>query len=512
MKKVLLFVSFLILAFVWATPTQINAQDILDVAAVPPGNLNEVINGDTLAGGLRAHPDRIYRLTRGNVYQLTEPLKINGNLMMIATDGDARPPVLAPAILADNSSIDHFFNFIGEGAEVDLSDLYLLGVRADQTWLGWSDGMRLAADRISLKLRRVIFEAFSNVGLTASGQWTKMDVQDCVFRNLQHTGSWFGGQPMRGPGTIAMDTVKFINNTFFCNNSYIWDIRGYDKYSVFEHNTVVYGVVNPFLIRQASNIHMKNNVFYSVHAFGGNPTHVIDGWFLNYPDTAASSIFRVRGNDADSYWAKLWATTISGPEAFVNEAAGVTLDMFDPTMRVSDVQNNAYHYPQELWDFYDAYNDTTTIADSINVPVYGDAAGKRDLVRRIMVKPRWITDYAQWTLDSLFPAVGATSMYANNTDMDPGFNAEINAHLAQLTNYIWEISTGHIDDVTWHYYGSSGQLYPPQWPLPENLAYSNGAMQAAGTDGFALGDLNWFPDQKDQWITGVEKIGCRNSY
>jgi len=42
--------------------------------------------------------------------------------------------------------------------------------------------------------------------------------------------------------------------------------------------------------------------------------------------------------------------------------------MFDPSQRVYDVQNNAYHYPQALWDFYDAYNDTVQTADSINIP------------------------------------------------------------------------------------------------------------------------------------------------
>ena len=40
--------------------------------------------------------------------------------------------------------------------------------------------------------------------------------------------------------------------------------------------------------------------------------------------------------------------------------------------------------------------------------------------------------------------------------------------------------------------------------MPENLAYSNASLMAGGTDGFAIGDLNWFPAQKAQWLTGVE--------
>lgn len=513
MKKMLLFSFLLIAAVMLAVPAQVAAQDIVDVAVLPPGNINTVINGDTLAGGVRAHPDRIYRLKRGAIYQVTEPLRINGNLTIIATDVDGdpnaaanRPPVLAPAILADNSSVGGFFDFIGEGAKIDLSDLYLLAIRADQNWLGWGEGMVIRADHISLKMRRVIMEGWSNVAINPSGQWHKIDVQDCYFRNNQHTGSWFGGQVMRGPGGVASDTIIFKNNTFFANSSYIFDVRGFDKLSVFEHNTCVFGIVNPFLIRQASNLHMKNNVFYSMHSFGGNPTHVIDGWFLNYPDTASSTIWRVRGLDSVSYWSQLWGSTIAGPEAFVNDAVGATADLFNPANRVTDAQNNAYYFPQALNDFIDAYNDTTTIADSIGIPVMGGTSTK-DLVRRVIKKSGWISEYAQWTLDELLPPLGTTVTHQNNESNDPGFASDVADHISEVNNYIHEISTGTIDEVTWHYYPASGTLYPPAWPVPENLAYTNAAMQSAGTDGFALGDLNWFPSQKAEWLTGVEKVG-----
>jgi hypothetical protein len=39
------------------------------------------------------------------------------------------------------------------------------------------------------------------------------------------------------------------------------------------------------------------------------------------------------------------------------------------------------------------------------------------------------------------------------------------------------------------------------YPVPENLRYSNTTLRSAGTDGKALGDLNWFPEQ----ITGVSQ-------
>ena len=499
MKKLFYILLFFVLACSFISP--IMAQDILDIAPTPPGNINEVINGDTLAGGVRAHPDRIYRLGRNFIYQVTEPIRVNGSIKIIATEGTDRPPVLAPAILPDNSSIDHFFAFIGKGASVDINNIYLLSVRSDQNWLGWGAGMRIQADSINVKLRGVIFDAFSEAGIRVYAQWTKLDVQDCYFRNHQHSSSWFGGQPFMTDAPNHLDTVKFINNTFFANNSYSWSIRGYDKYSLFEHNTMVFGAANPFLIRQASNIHMKNNLFYAMHAMGGNPEHVINGWFLNYPDTASSSIFRVRGTDSVSYLPQeVWGSTIAGPEANVDEARGVTLSTLAPSLRNYDVQNNVHMMlPGALKDFYDTWNDTVQIKDSVDLP-----NGSKGYLLRKLIPAKWISNYAKWTLDSLLAGISNIN-YANNYEADPGFDASVTSHLGKLANYVRKIAETGGPDSTWHY-PEVGSLYPPAWPLQENLAYSNASLQSAGTDGFAVGDLNWFPEQKNQWLTDIKEI------
>jgi len=485
------------------------AGDTLLVLATPPGNINTVINSDTLAGGVRAHPDRVYKLRHGNVYQVTEPIRVNGSLHMCANDTTAglRPPVLAPAILTDNSSPGVFIQLIGKGAQVTLQDLYLLNVRVDQNWGGWSEAIQVSADSVQMKLRGVVFDAWSSAGIRVYAQWTKLDVQDCVFRNHQHSSAWFGGQPFMTDAPNHLDTVKFINNTFFANNSYSWSIRGYDVHSVFEHNTMVYGTVNPFLMRQGSHMFIKNNLFYAMHAMGGNPDHVINGWFLNYPDTASSSILRVRGTDSVSSWAtQVWGTRFTGPEAYVDSAHGVTVPMVAPALRVYDFRNNGYYWPTKLTNFYQAYNDTAATYDSIDVPTGVGGAEAKARVRRTLYKPTWISEYAQWTLDSLYKPQGAAVNTTGNMEADPGFgNAGVLGHLDSLIAYVHKISTNKLDS-TWHF-KPSGALYPPTWPLPEVLSYSNAAMQSAGTDGFALGDLNWFPTQKAAWLlTDVKQL------
>ncbi len=502
MKRVLyLFAACMLTAFILLPSAVLAQADTVNVAVLPPGNINAVIGGDTLAGGFRAHPDRVYRLKHGAIYQVTEAMKINGNVNIVANDtiDGLRPPVLAPAILSDNSSIDHFFEFLGKGGKVNINNTYFLSFRADNNQLGWSDGIRIYADSLTFNLKGCIFDGFSHTAIQLSAQWVKMNVQDCMFRNSMHGTSWFGGGAFLSDGGTAMDTTKWINNSFFCNNSYNWSIRGYDKLAIFDHNSMVLGTVNPFLIRQAPNLHMRNNLFYAAHAMGGNPDHVINGWFLNYPDTASSSIIRARGTDSVSYWSQLWASTISGPEAYEDPSHGVTADMLTPDKRVFDIQNNVYSFPQKMVDFYNAYNDTVATKDSIDVPDFAPDEVKAYVTRKL-VMPTWMSDYTKWTIDTLLAGVSDITV-ANNMEEDPGFNSDVEAQLGLLLDYVQKISTNKLD-TPW-FYGTTH--YPPAWPLTEDLAYSNSGLQTAGTDGFALGDLNWFPSQKAQWLTGVEK-------
>jgi len=476
--------------------------DTVDVAATPAGNINTVINGDTTTSGARNNPDRFYRLKRGSVYQVTEPIKVNGDLHIIATEGTTRPPVLAPAILTDNSSIDHFFNFVGADANITINDLYLLSVRSDQQTLGWSAGIRVNNNHISLKLRGVVFEAFSEAGIRIYANWTKLDVQDCNFRNHQHGTSYFGGQPFMTDAPNHLDTVKFINNTFIANNAYLWSVRGYDVYSLFEHNTVIYGIVNPFLIRQGSHLHLRDNIFYAMHSYGGIPDHMINAWFLNYPDTVSSGIIHIRTRDTvSSYYYYNGASAITGPEAYVDESNGVTSDMLLPEGRVYEISHNSYYWPQELKDFYKTWNDTVATIDTIET-----TGGGKYGIKRYLYFPTWMTDYCKnITFDSLL-AGKAKLQISDNNETDPEFNSTVNAHITNVIDYIRKIANGTLDNP-WHW-PTTGSLYPPAWPLTEDLAYSNTAMQSAGHDGFALGDLNWFPTQKDNWfedLTGVVK-------
>ncbi len=486
MKKRTIFTALALVLMMGVFIGQASAQSTTDTVYIPAAQslqISDIINADTAVTEFR-----VYVLDRGAVYFVERAFQINSSCKFMATGNEnARPPVIAPAIRADDSSEEWAFQLNAEGISVELNDLYILWIRSDGNSPGWTRGMHIGADNISVKVRRVVFDGFTEVAIRVDGaQFTNVNVQDSHFRNLIHSSSFFGGQAFLQHAPNYSDTTIFINNTFFGVNAYIFDVRGLGGHNVFEHNTVVYGVVNPLLIRQADGLYIRNNLFYASHAYGGDPRWM--GSLFPYPDSSASGIYKIRkGGDV---WRGV--PPAAGPEAFNNESLG---RVFDPAQWTHQAENNVYHFPEALMQYYDNYNDTVTVADSITT-----FSGPRLLLTRKLANPAWIGPYSQSVLDTVTnpaePLYSPNVKHVNNIDADPGFSDQgVLGHIDELIAYINKIVNDSFDEP-WYY----EMNFPPAWPLPENLAYTNAALLNAGTDGFAVGDLNWFPDQKAQWI------------
>jgi hypothetical protein len=489
MKKLTIVAIVAALILIGTASANLFAQSTQDTVYIPGAQsleISNIINADTAVTDFR-----VYVLDRGAVYFMERAFQINSSVKFMATgDENARPPVLAPAIRADDSSEEWVFQFTTPGISVELEDLYILWIRSDLNSPGWTRGMHIGADNISVKVRRVVFDGFTEVAIRVEGgQNVKLDVQDSHFRNLIHSSAFFGGQGFLAQGFNYPDTTIFINNTFFSVNAYIFDVRGLGPHNVFEHNTVVYGVVNPMLIRQADNLYIRNNLFYASHAYGGDPRWM--GSLFPYPDSTASGIYKIRkGGDV---WHGI--PPAPGPEAWNNEDLGL---VFDPNQWTHQAENNVYHFPGALMDFYNNYNDTVTVADSITT-----FSGSRQLLTRRLNNPAWIGPYSQSVLDTVMdqnhPLYSPYVKHENNIDSDPGFTDQgVLAHLDELIAYINKIVNDSFDEP-WYY----EMNFPPAWPLPESFVYTNADLMSYSTGGFPVGDLNWFPDKKAEWITNV---------
>jgi hypothetical protein len=461
MKKVIISMLLIVLM---ALSVASYALDTLKVAALPPGNLNNVINADTVAGGFTP-PNRVYVLQQttelDTVYFMTAPISVKGNVFMVGkiNPTTGHPPVIVPSIAADNSSIGHFFEPQGDDT-LSIKGLYFLGTRTD----GVSFTGRFVSpegDNHVFLVDRCVIENISGAGTPNVFDTWEIDhcsfyVTNSLFRNmhcddLEHPGfSWVD------PTETPCDTAKFYNNTFFVFGGYVLGSSGFGcTYVDFQHNTV-FGTYNLFMsLPQMTNVTVKNNIFYNPFCktvpMSWNPTP--GGW--------GSGVFQI-----DSL-----GTVAADPYNFTEPERQIT------------ITNNAYWWSSEIFD------EWLTI-DGMGI------SGVSPLYR-----PDFISKGApdMGTDNVMYPFV----TFADNDSTDPGFDAVLSStvatDMAALVEKCWV--DGSAQGERSYYKPASN---PPTWddvpadwattqgyPVPENLRYSN---TLVGDDGKPLGDLNWFPE------------------
>ena len=297
-------------------------------------------------------------------------------------------------------------------------------------------------------------------------------VTNCEFRNNQDDNpqnpgfAWVDG----AAGSYPCDTAIFKNNTFFLTGGYVLGSSNYGcAYLDFEHNTIfISGQGGAFDLYQMTNTVIKNNIFFGVSS-AAYPA----SWYNNVPGSWGSSLIPI-----DS----------------LRSLAVAPYNLTEAGRHIT-ITNNAYFWPQPITDQWAQLN-TAGISGvtPLRIPDF------------INTQPGMLTNKTAW------PNINA----ANNDSVDPGFNSALvqlaGGRMAVFVDTLWHNNQSGMGIRPYTY-----SLYdPPTWtdvpttwrsssgfgyPVPENLRYSNTALQTAGSDGKALGDLNWFPEQ----ITAVSQ-------
>jgi hypothetical protein len=217
---------------------------------------------------------------------------------------------------------------------------------------------------------------------------------------------------------------------------------------------------------------IKNNIFFSVSS-AAYPS----GWYNNTPGSWGSAVIPI-----DSL-----RSLAAAPYNFKEANRHIT------------ITNNAYFYPSQIVSKWTQLN-TAGISGitPLRPPDF------------INAQPGMLTNKTSWPYISV----------ASNDSVDPGFTATLvqtaGTKMATFVDTLWHNNQAGKGIRPYMY-----QLFdPPTWvsvpstwrtvkgstyygyPVPENLRYSNTTLQTKGSDGKALGDLNWFPEQ----ITGVAEL------
>ena len=472
-NSILVIVTCLI--FVSMSNTFGQAGDTLVVSALDgEGNMNLVntIRSDTTASGERV-PNRVYVLQQtgpvDTVYFTNGSINVNYDLKIV---GKRNPvtgyiPVIAPGFLPNGNTSGTFFRMNTGKGSVYLKNLYITrwntegqNPMAQTVWMR-SDSIRIEADHC-------VFDAQGGRSVFGINSWyCSLFITNCVFRdNLGQWNAWVGQ-------ARDADTLSFVNNTFFgVQGAYPAADLGYVKYLRYEHNTSFAGTFIPLIFPQLTEAVIRNNIFYDNAAFGADSA-LIRGFFDNSANNSFGySIF------------------------FLDSLSSLSLDPYNFTEADRNVviENNAYFWSQKLRDYWQAVSDTSTVPGKITPPVFMDDK-----------------TIGMFNDDASWPGLSM----ANNTNTDPEFSSEMVEEavdsLIKFVDLKWNEGSAGDFHGTIFSHGSPLNIYslvPNNWaetqghPVPENLRYSNVALQSAGTDGKALGDLNWFPEQ----ITNIEQI------
>jgi hypothetical protein len=460
-SKRFIFLLFILFAF-WGT-TNLFAQsipDTQDTVVVPSdyvndggntaGSLNKFIDDDMADGGIPA--GRVYKLKRGEYYFLSGTLVVDGYTLRLV--GEEAPADTPPAVIAGGLKSDGtgFWQYFKSKNDVEFRNIYFKG--STPTDLLTGECIRFIAPETKITVDNCVFDSFHFVTIHF------FKVSDCsasitnsYFRNLNHkNGGKYNGRGLRFFQATHVDTIIMVNNTFVNSNSFFLDVNRFTiaDYALIDHNTIVNTVKFVFQWHWQTNAIFTNNLFYNAHSYGETASDVAN----QDPDGLVFGIFGIDTVSADS------------------------LGIVESERKVQ-LTNNSWFYDAKVQAYWNA-RDTVQAEPFLNS-----------------------RSQAMFDDNTNYPYL----VEQDNINADVNFTKFPDVTDAMITYMIGD-RDGTEKENNWGYYpdGSVFQIY---WPMTEveDLSYAvTDPQYTAGTNGLPIGDLNWFPEKKNEWITDVEEI------
>ncbi len=460
-SKKFIFLLFILFTF-WGTSITFaqTIPDDQDTVVVPSdyvndngnttGSLNKFIEDDKNDGGIPA--GRVYKLKRGEYYLLSGTIVVDGyTLRLIGEEGpeDVQPAVVAGGLKADGTG---FWQYFKSKNDVEFRNIYFKG--STPTDLLTGECIRFIAPETKITVDNCFFDSFHFITIHF------FKVPDCsaiitnsYFRNLNNkNGNKWNGRGLRFVQANHVDTVIMVNNTFVNSNSFFLDLDRFTivDYALIDHNTIVNTVKFVFQWHWQTNAIFTNNLFYNAHSYGETEADMAN----QDPDGLVFGIFGIDTVSADS------------------------LGIVESERRVQ-LTNNSWFYDEKVWSYWNSRDSVypEPFLNSRSQAMFDD-----DTNYPYLVEENNINENVHFTK---FPDVTDTMIAFMEADRD---------------------GTEKVNN--WGYYpdGSVFQIY---WPITtiEDLSYATTDPQyTAGTNGFPIGDLNWFPDKKSDWLTDIKEI------
>ena len=477
MKPIYYFLAAITLALL-AWPQQAAAQDFTEcptdqdecVVEWATDTGEPIINAlfNTVANDTARTEGRIYVLKRGGFYYNEEHVSNSGfNLRIVGQtaeegaasgenvcgaggDEDCGPAIIQRFQREDGSVDGLMIESSGDGdGGLTLKNLWLIG--QDNTGGGQYEPIVINSSNSRFIFDNVIFDrnTWHHLGFKQSGN--DIFITNSLFRNLTDGTQIWSGRAIRLEG--GADTLAFENNTFMNLTSFPFQSEAEPvEYFLFNHNTLVNFGRN----FNAGNIwkraYVANNLLVNPFWQGESPEQY-DGRMQTWVD---------QGNDPADLDPFIGIFSIGVlPSRF-----GLEVDR-----RIALVNNSWWRDPA-IEAFY------TPLGVRAQPLVSDSTASFFNLYAGMM---------SQGNLNEQ-PLFG-------NAPLTPEVYAQMETFVSQWVNgeaTPWEL-------LYWDP-GRPANPLATTWPVPEDFSYTNANLMDAGTDGLPLGDLNWFPTAKDNYL------------
>jgi hypothetical protein len=430
---------------------------------------------NTIQEALAANPGATLVLQRGGDYLTDIPIVISVETII---KGQTEPVATKPAVVS-------FIANPGEGgggklfmcsANSTLKDFGMMGYTPDEQQIAAL--VSTATDDITITLDGCIFQGATAV-LEFSGHNNNHYIQkNNIYFNLagQIWDNWCGFASLWGGANVDFQSY---NNTFFiCGRVFNAAGTGNNGTEIMNHNSYVNTWGDTFFPIYNDNVSVTNNIFFNsqIRGFVGERT-------IPYP--TGDSLYFWPGDysdwSKDTYPGLLEDDTLIGDIAIIANHA----DSSGALTREIFLTNNLKMYDSRVLDFYAANNVTvqpfTNKQNHLDIEAYG-----------------WVykDNLLQEDGNSVDPqfAMGAIPEGAY-TNMFKTRQERWLPKSMQSPEFPYENA--------WRPGGETrGQFI---WPLPFDLKPMNNAIYTAASDGYPLGDLNWFGDEVvAAWEAGLE--------
>jgi hypothetical protein len=383
---------------------------------------------------------------------------------------------------------DRFLDLHGD---LSLKNVWVLAWIADghQMW----EPILEETDSAHLWIDHCIFEWTQGPAVHVTGNWTTIYLTNSLIRNANYTNEWWAGRVIYY--TAPADSLIEVNNTVENVGFGLVQSQGIGlNYFFCDHNTVVNCAKFCFLESYYSNAYIANNLFVNCHFTGermqDRPRQDPD--LLLYGQTINIDTLRIGGKTLSPAEAE----KLIGTDAIVF-VGRKTLSPTDPRElnRIIVYGNNATYFDTtDFYPFYRLYNDTVAS-------------------RSGAILPEPVMNWRTVSMFSWHPHminVGSVDGQNPNFVKMPQNMALIVAFLTDRyssspkNNILWGYDPDSLENpsplmssrnMTMVYSNSSGGMYP----TPEDFSYTNPQLLTAGTNGFPVGDLNWFPGRMSKW-------------